>query len=226
MPSSVVTSLLLPGYRGTLVAKVIGAEATATTYVLNCGTSTDDIDCGVYNNSITLGPWASKTLPPGAAKTGEFDLFITQSYAEESWKFSVHCDMTRSVAEECTTINIGGNDDGHPTATITESDYLDMLGFASFTWVPVTITAGQDLLTATHSASDEASATGDTSDSAQATSGDATATGAKASSSETSTTEGSSSTPSPDKDSGAATFLIRTFTAMSVAGLAVSIVLS
>ncbi|CAG7566275.1 unnamed protein product [Fusarium equiseti] len=196
------TSLGLPMY-GTqsLVAEVIGADATATTYVLNCPSGTDGNDCGTYNNTVTLGPWASQTLPPSAASTGELDLFITMPGEPDvdDWRFSLHCDMSRSVAKKCTTINIGGNDDDHPTATFTASEDLDEF---TLVYAPVTITAGLDILNAKRTGVAEASAT-------------STATG-------TSYEEASS----PTATSGASSSFARVFGAVSIAGVAAALVMS
>ncbi|KAM0304241.1 hypothetical protein ACHAPM_002316 [Fusarium culmorum] len=190
------TSLPLPGYGSqSLVAEVLGADATATTYVLNCPPDTDGNDCGTYNNTVTVGPWGSKTIPAGAATTGNLDIFITMpSDDEDDWKMSVHCKMSHTVAKACTTINLGGNDDGSPTATVTASDELEMF---DLTYAPVVITAGLDILNAKHTGVPEASAT------------------------TTNGSEGGAATPTTT--SGASTRFTRVFGAMSVAGIAASI---
>ncbi|KAG5806270.1 hypothetical protein H9Q74_009182 [Fusarium xylarioides] len=161
MSSALVTSLPIFGGAGssmTLVAEVLGADADHTTYVLNCpyvDPESEEFhtmdDCGVYNNTYTIGPYMSRTLPPGAASTGDFDLFVTMpGNAEDDWKFSIRCEMSRTVATKCTTINIGGNDDGHPTATLTNTEDLEDYGFRTFDYGVVSITAGQELLNAKH----------------------------------------------------------------------------
>ncbi|CAM1503624.1 Fc.00g012150.m01.CDS01 [Cosmosporella sp. VM-42] len=222
MPSAIVTSLLIPlTDPQPLVAEVLGADASATTYLLNCPSGTDSNDCGTYNESITLGPWASRTLPPGAAGTGLFDLSIDMKDTEEEWKFSIHCEMSRTVAQECTTINIGGNDDGSPTATFSSPEELEDQDLATFAYMPVTITAGQDLLTAFTTAA----ATDSTSISGQSTASNTAST--TGSSNEASGTETpTSSAASPEKTNGAASCIIRVLTAMSMAGIATAIVLS
>ncbi|KAK7403998.1 hypothetical protein QQX98_010225 [Neonectria punicea] len=174
MSSSTVTSILLPQFEFTsLKAAVLDADATATTYLLNCPWDDPDYEysdsCGTYNNTVTVGPWASKTLSLGAAKTGVWDLYINMPSISPPWTFSVHCEMSRTVAQECTKINIGGNNDGTPTVTVTSPDGLEDLELDAFSYIPITITAGQELLAATHSASDKATTTDDTSDSAQST---------------------------------------------------------
>ncbi|KAG8672908.1 hypothetical protein FPOAC2_06326 [Fusarium poae] len=194
------TSLPLP-YYGTqsLVAEVLGADATATTYLLNCPPGTDGNDCGTYNNSLTVGPWASKTIPAGAASTGNLDIFITMPSEdkEDDWRMSVHCKMSHTVAKDCTTINLGGNDDGSPTATISGTDELEQY---DLTYAPVVITAGLDLLSAKHTGVPAASAT---------------------------TTESSEKeTSTPTSTSGASTYVTRVLGAVSVAGIAASFLLS
>ncbi|KAF4342480.1 hypothetical protein FBEOM_3566 [Fusarium beomiforme] len=220
--SALVTSLPIFGDTGsaTFVAEVIGADADHTTYVLNCpyvDPESEEFktmdDCGVYNNTYTLGPWMSKTLPPGAASTGDLDLFITMpGDSEDDWRFSVHCEMSRTVATKCTTINVGGNDDGHPTATITDAEELDDYGLATFSFGPVSITAGQELLNAKH-ASATATATG---------SSDATKTKASESDSTGSETSG---VATPTSTSGATSSFARMFGALSVAGVAAALVM-
>ncbi|RGP74623.1 hypothetical protein FSPOR_1200 [Fusarium sporotrichioides] len=192
------TSLPLPwGGDQSLVAKVLGADATATTYLLNCPPGTDGSDCGTYNNSITVGPWGSKTIPAGAASTGNLDIFITMPDEEHDWRMSVHCKMSHTVAQDCTTINLGGNDDGSPTATFSASDELQMF---ELTYAPVVITAGLDLLNAKHTSVPEASAT------------------------TTESSEKNTSTPTSTSDASAC--FSRLFGAMTVAGIAVSLLMS
>ncbi|CAH0056793.1 unnamed protein product [Clonostachys solani] len=166
MSSSITTSLLVNGVgTQTLVAEVLGADATATTYLLNCPSGTDSNDCGMYNASVTVGPWASQTLPSGAKETGNFDF----SMSMDTFQFSLHCEMSKTVAQKCTTVNIGGNNDDTPTLTISASE----LEQYSFTYVPVTITAGQELLSAATAS--------ETTASSSSSSADAKETGAAAS---------------------------------------------
>lgn len=221
MPS-LVTSLLFPdGFFDpqTLVVQVLHAQPTATTYLLNCPDGTDSNDCGTYNVSVTLGPWASKTHSPGADITGAFDLFITDSW--DPWKFSVHCEVSGTRGQECTTVNIGGNDDGHPTAVITSPEELDEDGFATFAYYPVTITSGLELLTSEVASLDASSVTGEVPTSEVES---ATATewgGAESSGAGPETTAGSSSSAStPEATSGAASGFVRLVAVLGVAGLA------
>jgi len=151
MALQTTTSLLLPAYTGHFVAEVIGADTTATTFVLDCDNDKNDEDCGLTRDTVIVGPWGDKTPAPEAPTTGIWREAMTID--EEDWTFSVRCDMSKTYAKTCTTINIGGNDEGHPTATFTrtvsDDAYLfEDFGFGSFTWVPVTVTKGQKYLSA------------------------------------------------------------------------------
>lgn len=224
--SAIITSLLVFGDPQPLVAEVIGAEATATTYVLNCVPG-DDNDCGTFNETVTLGPWASKTLPSGAKETGNYDIYVNIPYETDPWTFSIHCEMSRSVAQVCTTTNIGGNDDGRPTGTLSGSD-LEDVGLATFEYMPVTITAGQHYLSAADSVSGKTSATSAASSNARTTG--ASQTAAKTTGSESAAAQSSSSAvdsaASPEKTNGAISCAARVLTAMSVAGIAMGIVMA
>ncbi|KAM0200524.1 hypothetical protein ACHAPQ_009390 [Fusarium lateritium] len=178
MASHTTTSLLLPSYSGNFVAEVIGANPTATTFVLNCDFDKNEEDCYVTQQTVVVGPWADKSLTPGAATTGTYrESFVVE---EEGYSFSAQCDMSRTYAKTCTTINVGGvdngrNDDGSPTATFPRSTgtafdgFYYAAGYGAFYWVPVTVTAGQEhLLAAKTAASSEATSTGHSSIKAQA----------------------------------------------------------
>ena len=163
MPSTTVTTLLVPDFDSqTLVAEVLGADSTATTYLLNCPSDVESNLCGLYNNTITLGPWASKTLPPGAAETGIFDYEANVDFEEggendEGWEFSVHCKMSRSVAQECTMTN-NLAEPGSQTEIISDASLLS--ASAPFAYKEMTITAGAELLSASQTLSGEAKSTG------------------------------------------------------------------
>ncbi|KAM0257624.1 hypothetical protein ACHAPA_011656 [Fusarium lateritium] len=170
MASHTTTSLLLPSYSGNFVAEVIGANPTATTFVLDCDFDKNEEDCYVTQQTVVVGPWADKSLAPGAATTGIYrESFVVE---EEGYSFSAQCDMSRTYAKTCTTINVGGvdngrNDDGSPTATFPRSTgtafdaFYYAAGYGAFYWVPVTVTAGQEhLLAAKTAASTEATSTG------------------------------------------------------------------
>ncbi|KAI8711487.1 hypothetical protein NCS52_01412300 [Fusarium sp. LHS14.1] len=221
MPSSLVTSILWTDPDEPLLAKVIGAEPSATTYLLGCTPEPDGQECSMYHAAVTLGPWASETPPPGVARTGNFDFYISDSI--DPWKFSMHCEMSGTVPQKCTTINIGGNDDGHPTATFGSEEKVEEEGLGGFGYATLTITGGVELLAATHSSSHE-TATASTEDSAQSTA--ESAASATLASSEITGTQSSSSTSTPEATSVASSCKARVISAMSVAGVAMAVVFS
>ncbi|KAJ4172314.1 hypothetical protein NW754_002506 [Fusarium falciforme] len=223
MPSSLVTSLLWADPDETLVAKVLGVKPSATTYLLGCTPEPDGRDCGLHA-ALTLGPWASETPPPGAARAGDFDLDITDSIYP--WTFSMHCEMSGTVPQKCTTINFGGNNDGHPTATFGSEEDGEEEELGGFGYATVTITEGLELLAATYSSSHETTAASTEETSAGASSTAESAASATATSSETGGTESSSGTSTPEATSAAAFCETRVLTAMFVAGLAMAMVFS
>lgn len=160
-----------------LVASVISADATATAYLLNCDQETDSSDCGVYDESVTIGAWARTSPTPALTASGAYDVFVSM----DTWTFSIHCAMSATVPATCTEVNIGGNNDGTPTMTFTSpaADDADN-GWA---YMPVTITAGQEKLAAVSaSATDMASTASALSTSSSATMHIGTETGSAASS--------------------------------------------
>ncbi|KAG7427792.1 hypothetical protein Forpi1262_v010929 [Fusarium oxysporum f. sp. raphani] len=166
MSSAITTSLLMLEYTGTpnLVAHVIGANPTATTFVLDCEKpknkkTWDEDECWFTKDTIILGPWADKTPAPGAVTTGiwrEDGLYDAQS---------LHYD------QPCFLSFL---DDREVTATYTKHggttfDGFFYFGYGYFDWTPVTVTAGQSyLLSAKTAASTEATATSDVSGTANA----------------------------------------------------------
>ncbi|GAM87080.1 hypothetical protein ANO11243_051010 [Dothideomycetidae sp. 11243] len=184
------------------VGSVATANAQTTQLILNCPLSGPSATgCGVTNASYTIGPWAQATPPPDAS-TGTFDLLVTTpgensatvingtTHIGESAVYSVHCSMTHTTqAVVCTTTNGGDNNDGRPTATITDPDQ----GIFGAVPVVVQITAGLGELAAasglgtmtaegSSSATVSASATDKGSSSAtETTSGSASGTAASAS---------------------------------------------
>jgi hypothetical protein len=148
---ALVTRLPLPDY-GTqvLVAEVLGAEATATTYRIGCPPGPED-ECNIYINTVTIGPYASETLPPGAAETGNFGLLFTRDDFVSLWSFQ--CAMSRTVAQDCTVITVGDAASGtadapSSTTTVTDTEDLEAAGVATLKYSDVTITAGQEFLEA------------------------------------------------------------------------------
>ncbi|RSL52993.1 hypothetical protein CEP54_010634 [Fusarium duplospermum] len=223
MPSSLVTSLLWIDPDESLLAKVLSAEPSATTYLLNCTPEPDGRDCGLYA-TVTLGPWASETPPPSAAGTGDFDLYITDLV--NPWKFSLHCAMSGTVPQKCTTVNIGGNDEGRPTATFESEEDLEEEGFAEFSYATVTITEGLELLAATHSGSHETTAASTEGASASDPSTTESAASTTTASRETGGTDSSTDASMPEATSVASSCRARVITAMSVASVAMAVVFS
>ncbi|KAM0431364.1 hypothetical protein ACHAPT_005340 [Fusarium lateritium] len=224
MPSSLVTSLLWPDPDEHLQAKVIGAEPSATTYALNCiPDPSDGGGCYLYV-TITLGPWASETAPAGAGRTGDYDYYLTDT--DDPWEYSLHCGMSGTVAQKCTRINNGGNDEDNPTATLGSEDELESEGYDVFGYAPVTITEGLELLAAAHSGSHESTAVSTTATSTLTQSNFESAPSATAASTQMSGTESSSSTSTPEATSAASSCIARVFTAMSLATVALAVVFS
>ncbi|KAL4723052.1 hypothetical protein ACLX1H_010293 [Fusarium chlamydosporum] len=158
MSSVTTTSLLLPQYSGHFNAEIIGVNPTATTFILDCDydkyPTEDEEDCHITSQTIIVGPWADKTLSSGAPTTGAFHI----NHVEEpedgdgGYSFSARCEMSRTYASICTTINIGGNGYFGETATFPRSTgtaydgFYRMAGWGDFGWVPVTVTKGQKYL--------------------------------------------------------------------------------
>jgi hypothetical protein len=137
----------------TLVADVLGANPTATTFLLNCPPGTDSDDCGTYNDTVVIGPWAKPTPPPDAT-TGVYDESLTIT---GEFTFNLHCEMNATVPAVCTTTNIGGNDDGSPTATFSSPQSDD--GIVGWGYYPITITSGLEKLASATEATTSASGT-------------------------------------------------------------------
>ena len=216
--SAIVTSLLYLDVNGadatatatphTFLGKVIGVQPTATTYLLGCPSG--DSFCDNQTISLTLGPWASQTLPSGAAETGVWDAEAAITAEDESWIYSYHCDMSRSIAQDCivTKLNDTAETTSEPPYTISGTDLDDRM--KTFAYITVTLTAGQELLAA---ATSSASAISDKSESAQST-------GTKASAS---TTSGADAASSPTKTSGSVKHISRAPLALFVAGIALGL---
>ncbi|KAF5575551.1 hypothetical protein FPANT_11294 [Fusarium pseudoanthophilum] len=141
MSTSVKDLLLIPSDAMTLHGKVLGADATATTYLLSCPPDSDS--CERNGQTITLGPWAEKTLASTAEPTGIMDVVITEPQDGTKWYYSLHCEMSRSVAQECTMINKPA--DGPSTAGLKtykgESALREIYG-PTFEYGRVMLTAG------------------------------------------------------------------------------------
>ncbi|CAJ0545060.1 Ff.00g085330.m01.CDS01 [Fusarium sp. VM40] len=107
MPSSIITSLLCPADKGvTIQGEVFEAEATGTRYMLR-GCKSGPDGCDHHTAFLNIGPWASKTLPNGAAETGVYDVHGTI----DGTVYSSVCEMSRSVIESCVVSKQSGFDD-------------------------------------------------------------------------------------------------------------------
>ncbi|SCV34449.1 uncharacterized protein FFB14_04916 [Fusarium fujikuroi] len=129
----------------TLHGKVLGADATATTYLLNC--PPDAESCERNGQTITLGPWAEKTIASSVDPTGAMDVVITEPQGSTKWFYSLHCEMSRSVAQDCTMINrpADGPSTIGPKTYKAESALREIYG-PTFEYGRVTLTAGLEKL--------------------------------------------------------------------------------
>ncbi|RFN49792.1 hypothetical protein FIE12Z_5940 [Fusarium flagelliforme] len=177
MATSVTQLLVIPNDALTLMGKVVGADATATTYVLEC--RKDDDDCSRMKQTITLGPWAEKALATGAAKTGDLDVWISDKLEDGTpWTFSQHCEMSRSVAQKCTVSQGPVKDskeyktEDFPPQTHTDASGLREVYGPTYAYAEVTLTAGLEKLaaaTATGSSAEETESTSGQSETSTAT---------------------------------------------------------
>jgi len=177
MTTSVTQLLVIPNDALTLMGKVVGADATATTYVLEC--RKDDDECGRMKQTVTLGPWAEKALATGAAKTGDLDVWISDKLEDGTpWTFSQHCEMSRSVAQKCTVSQGPVKDskeyktEDFPPQTHTDASGLREVYGPTYVYAQVTLTAGLEKLasaTATGSSAEETESTASQSGTSTAT---------------------------------------------------------
>ncbi|RGP78826.1 hypothetical protein FLONG3_3024 [Fusarium longipes] len=153
MALQTTTSLLMPAYTGYhFLAEVIGADTTATTFVLDCDNDKNDQDCGLTRDTVIVGPWADKTPAPDAPTTGVWQEAMVID-DEDPFTFYVKCEMSKSYAEACTAISLGGKDkelpnptETFPQSVVTDSHQFEEISYGRFTWLPVTITKGQKYL--------------------------------------------------------------------------------
>ncbi|CAJ0544537.1 Ff.00g036660.m01.CDS01 [Fusarium sp. VM40] len=182
--STTVTHLLLPptGF-AELHGRVLNADATATTYHLQCPPK--DSSCSDVDETITLGPWAEKTLARGAEPTGTMDLQLSYTSSYEptavgktraelvTWTYSLHCEMSRSVAQQCTVTQGPVKDiselrqSNYPAQTYTDKSGLAEIYGPTYAYAPITLTAGLEKLDGKHASSTESSMASATSDSAE-----------------------------------------------------------
>ncbi|KAF5711525.1 hypothetical protein FMUND_8920 [Fusarium mundagurra] len=145
-------------------AVVIAANPTATTIQLYCP---DEVSAACkssgYNNSIVIGPWASKTVPVGAASTGVFHWMLALN--DLGGASSVECLVSSGTPQICTTMAL-------PNIT---KEFELMFGT-----LPIVITKGQELLETASQATttEDPSAAQVTGSETKATSAEVTATSA------------------------------------------------
>ncbi|KAF5234353.1 hypothetical protein FAUST_7676 [Fusarium austroamericanum] len=120
MPSTSITSLLWPvGSDIAITGTVFEVEATGTQYMLRGCYPPSDKGCDYQTEFVELGPWASETLPKGAAETGVYDVHGTVN----GTIYSSVCEMSRSVIEKCTVSKQSGwGDSTEYTTTRTKGE--------------------------------------------------------------------------------------------------------
>ncbi|KLO78950.1 uncharacterized protein LW93_4273 [Fusarium fujikuroi] len=158
MSSAITTSLLMLEYTGTpnLVAEVIGANHTATTFVLDCDKPKhkkiwEDGECYITKNTVVLGPWADMTPAPGVVTTGIRREGTVDEDEKEGYSFSIECQMDCTMSILCNTTNHAPFtffDGRGVTATYTKHGDVDGFFYGEygyFGWAPVTVTAGRSI---------------------------------------------------------------------------------
>ncbi|KAH6964609.1 hypothetical protein DER45DRAFT_626985 [Fusarium avenaceum] len=242
MSSNITTSLLMLEYSGVanLHAEVIGANPTATTFVLNCekpkNKKTWDIElneCYVTDDTVVVGPWADKTPAPGAVTTGVWRYHNVVDDEDWGYSFSIECEMDQTMPRVCTTTNFPSfsrDDQTGPTATFTKHggttvDFFFYAGWGYFDWTPVTVTAGQEYLLATNTAAfTEAAITRDVSGvarAAKATTTQAVTTGINSSDEDLISVTGDATSA---KTSGSGTCTSRALSLCAAVGLVVAVI--
>ncbi|EED16137.1 GPI anchored protein, putative [Talaromyces stipitatus ATCC 10500] len=187
---SAVTTLFIPGFDNQpLVASIIGGNAAATTYFIECAPGTDASDCGAgMGFTLTEGP-----------KTAHIQMVYSALSAD------VQCDLNTAASEAACVETVGGAEANFPGTTSTTLSATD---YAS-AFIPVTITAGSatgaPATTAASATAPTATATGATSGASAATTAASTAasTGKAVTSAGLSTVASSATTGSASAKSSA-----------------------
>ncbi|KAG7418488.1 hypothetical protein DER46DRAFT_145980 [Fusarium sp. MPI-SDFR-AT-0072] len=219
MPSALTTPVFILPFalykERTPSAVVIAANPTATTLQLYCPDEVSaECKSSGYNNSIVVGPWASKTVPAGAASTGIFHWMLALN--DLSGVSSVECLVSSGTPQTCTTMML-------PKETGEDGITEVATGFGSITkefelkfgTLPIVITKGQDLLETTSQAT-----TTEDSSAAQATGSETEVRSAEVTATSTST-----DAAAPKETNGAGSSAVRMWGAIFMAGLASFIVL-
>ena len=124
-----------------LVASVVAADATATTYSLDCPSSTSTSSCSYYDDDCYSDDYDYDYCPSSAMVTaapGWYEGSYDDTYYETAESF--HCDIAGSTSAVCTYEY--SSSDGQDSYTTTLDDY-------DITYYPVIVTAGGDLIGAT-----------------------------------------------------------------------------
>ncbi|KAE8156393.1 hypothetical protein BDV40DRAFT_281336 [Aspergillus tamarii] len=176
--SSSVTSMFLLGFDPqSLEASIVGNDATATTYSINCAPSPtasatddddDDYECG---------------LGPGITLTDASPTTIIELNAGPDFAYTVNCSVAGTTSAACTAIADGpeANFPGTVISTIQQSE---------MSFLPVTITAGSVTsvaATASATTTAESGSKGTTSASQTASKSSTSSSGSSSSSSAVST---------------------------------------
>ncbi|KAK7714532.1 hypothetical protein SLS63_011722 [Diaporthe eres] len=192
--STSVTSMFLYGYEGeNIVASVISAAPDATSYYVNCAPGTDGSDCG-------FGPGV--TFVDGGSSVG---LHVTEA---DAFTMDAECHITSDSAD-CTQ-TVAGPEANSPGIMIGAFSGI------SDTFLPVTITAGLEKITAAATATGSSVTSGTAEPTGSASSGpsetgasaSSTATGTGASGSAATSTSASNSTESNAAVAGAGQNLV------------------
>ncbi|KAM0354397.1 hypothetical protein ACHAPU_001441 [Fusarium lateritium] len=198
-------------------ATVIDANPTATTLQLLCPANSNPDDCpkSNYNNTVVVGPWASKIVPEDSPSTGTFHWMVS---ADGLGFSSVECQVSSGTPLACTALAIASANGTFPGESLTQvatglEDITKEIDL-DFSTLPIVITAGQDLL----KSAAQATATKDSTISG--------ATGEAADTSSHGVSETGSSTDSavPTETNEVASSAVRVFGAIFIAGLASLIV--
>jgi hypothetical protein len=136
-----------------LVASVVSVNGATTAFYVNCPPDTDSIDCGMNG----IGPGVNLTV-------------ISQSiwsYSVSDYAFTkmASCEVKTTASTAVCVESLGPGIDPSPPSVVTTS----MVNGSSYYFIPATVTAGQELLTAA-----TASSTGKGSSSTDTTAGNST----------------------------------------------------
>jgi len=195
-------------------AVVIAANPTATTIQLYCP---DEVSAACessgYNNSIVIGPWASKTVPTGAVSTGVFHWMLALN--DLGGVSSVECLVSSGTPQICTTMALSKETgEGVITDVATGFGSITKEFELKFGTLPIVITKGQELLERTSQAT-----TTEISSASRATGSNFDAESAEITATSTPT-----DTAAPKESNGAGLGAVRMLGVICMAGLVLLIV--